>query len=203
MFARMGTFFPCEVSWLLCAPASALQPKHVFLGRTQRVFAGADAAPPAAGVTAALGEFAQRCLEPDAVPGGSGCLYNSPLRRSQCCLKGCLVNRIIKLFLSLGNRNQWWASGAELHPIYSRSLGGCAGSAVLEGGRAASHAECCSGGPSCKGRGCVWSAPHVSPAARVLVSAEPGPCGWSGCWCSCVSQSAVRQLLYLLRESQN
>lgn len=32
-----------------------------------------------------------------AAQGGSDCLYKSPLHSSQCCLKGCLVNRIIKL----------------------------------------------------------------------------------------------------------
>lgn len=45
----------------------------------------------------AFGAFAQHFLGSGTALGGCDCLYKSPLHSSQCCLKGCLVNRIIKL----------------------------------------------------------------------------------------------------------
>lgn len=55
-FAYVGTIFMCKASQLLCTLASNLQPKHVFLGRTQHVSAGAttDTAPATEGVAAPL-----------------------------------------------------------------------------------------------------------------------------------------------------
>lgn len=82
-----------------------------------------------------LGTFTQHLLR----LGGCDCLYKSPLHSSQCCLKGCLVNRIIKLSCRQATEINGGPLGMSLIRFTAQPLHGCVArtAVLLKGGRAA------------------------------------------------------------------
>lgn len=104
------------------------------------VLATTDPSLATVGVTALLlGTFAQHFLRLGAAQGGCDCLHKSPLHSSRCCLKGCLVNRIIKLSCRQATEINGGPLGMSLIRFTAQPLHGCVArtAVLLKGGRAA------------------------------------------------------------------
>lgn len=142
---------PCAVSWL-----TDLQSEPVFRGGIQifPVLATTDPSLATVGVPAL---FWGVCPAFTGAGGGCECLYKSPLHSPQCCLKGCLVNRIIKLSCRQATEINGGPLGMSLIQFPAQPLLGCvARAAVMLKGGLELPPPCCSpkllGPPGNKGK---------------------------------------------------